>query len=259
MKRKINNKDLDYLFSDYADFFPKFLDQTLKEKVLNNILIPLKEQFKKEEIYEETLPQIKEEIKRYTIQSIVPTGEMIGVVCAQSIGERQTQLTLNSFHQAGLAVNTVLSGVPRFLEILNATKEPKVCINSFEMNDKSYKTISEIRKKISSHLVHVLFKDLIISDSLYLKDKEEEPWYESFELFYSNEFRYHNCCFSYKLNKEKMYQYNISLSTIRNIIENEFEYIYVVFSPLHIGQIDFFIDLDEIEKSKDIEEGKNFI
>ena len=258
MKRKINNKDLDYLFSDYGDFFPKFLDETLKEKVLNNILIPLKEQFKKEEIYEETLPQIKEEIKRYTIQSIVPTGEMIGVVCAQSIGERQTQLTLNSFHQAGLAVNTVLSGVPRFLEILNATKEPKVCINSFEMNDKSYKTISEIRKKISSHLVHVLFKDLIISDSLYLKDKEEEPWYESFELFYSNEFRYHSCCFSYKLNKEKMYQYNISLSTIRNIIENEFEYIYVVFSPLHIGQIDFFIDLDEIEKSKDIEERKEF-
>ena len=100
------------------------------------------------------LPQIKEKIKQYTIQSIVPTGEMIGVLCAQSIGERQTQLTLNSFHQAGLAVNTVLSGVPRFLEILNATKDPKVSINSFEMENKSYKTIADIRKKISSWLVN---------------------------------------------------------------------------------------------------------
>ena len=36
----------------------------------------------------------------YIIQSIVPPGEMVGVLCAQSIGERQTQLTLNSFHQA---------------------------------------------------------------------------------------------------------------------------------------------------------------
>lgn len=263
MKRKIKEDDLDYLFSDYKDYFPNFLDEKLKEKVLNNIIEPLKEQFRKEEIYEETLPEIKEEIKRYTIQSIVPTGEMIGVLCAQSIGERQTQLTLNSFHQAGLAVNTVLSGVPRFLEILNATKDPKVSINSFEMYDKSYKTISEIRKRIGSELVHILWKDLIVSDTLYLKgEKEEEPWYESFELFYSNEFRYHNCCFSYKLNKEKMYQYNISLSTIRNIMENEFEYLYVVFSPLHIGQVDFFIDLDEIEKSKeteiDLKEKKEF-
>lgn len=258
MLRKITEDDLEYLFSDYENYFPNFLDDILKEKILNNILEPLKEQFRKEEIYEETLPQIKEKIKQYTIQSIVPTGEMIGVLCAQSIGERQTQLTLNSFHQAGLAVNTVLSGVPRFLEILNATKEPKVSINSFEMKDKSYKTIADIRKKISSELVHILWKDLIISETLYLKGKEEEPWYESFELFYSNEFRYHNCCFSYKLNKEKMYQYNISLSTIRNIMENEFEYLYVVFSPLHIGQIDFFIDLDEIEKSNDIEEKKDF-
>lgn len=258
MLRKITEDDINYLFSDYENYFPSFLDNILKEKILNNILEPLKEQFRKEEIYEETLPQIKEKIKQYTIQSIVPTGEMIGVLCAQSIGERQTQLTLNSFHQAGLAVNTVLSGVPRFLEILNATKDPKVSINSFEMENKSYKTIADIRKKISSDLVHILWKDLIISETLYLKDKEEEPWYESFELFYSNEFRYHNCCFSYKLNKEKMYQYNISLSNIRNIMENEFEYLYVVFSPLHIGQIDFFIDLDEIEKSNDIEEKKNF-
>lgn len=258
MLRKITEDDLEYLFSDYENYFPNFLDDILKEKILNNILEPLKEQFRKEEIYEETLPQIKEKIKQYTIQSIVPTGEMIGVLCAQSIGERQTQLTLNSFHQAGLAVNTVLSGVPRFLEILNATKEPKVSINSFEMKYKSYKTIADIRKKISSELVHILWKDLIISETLYLKGKEEEPWYESFELFYSNEFRYHNCCFSYKLNKEKMYQYNISLSSIRNIMENEFEYLYVVFSPLHIGQIDFFIDLDEIEKSNDIEEKKDF-
>ena len=45
-----------------------------------------------------------------------------------------------------------------------------------------------------------------------------------------------------------MFQYNIIPSVIKNIIENEFEYVYVVFSPLHIGQIDIFIDLEEIEK-----------
>lgn len=256
MKRKINKEDIEYLFSDVEHFFPNFLDSILKEHILNNVIIPLQNDFLDKEIYPETLPLLKKKMKEYIIQSIVPSGEMVGVLCAQSIGERQTQLTLNSFHQAGLSVNTVVTGVPRFLEILNATKEPKIMINSFELKDKSYKDISSIRKKIGNHLVHLLWKDLIISENLIL-NKEEEPWYESFELFYSNDFRFHHTCFSYQLDKKKMFQYNINPFFIKNIMENEFEYVYVVFSPLHIGQIDIFIDLEEIEK-KEIEIKKEF-
>lgn len=259
MKRKINKKDLDFLFLNTHQFFPDFLDPLLKENILKNIIEPLQNDFLDVEIYEETLPILKEKLEQYIIQSIVPTGEMVGVLCAQSIGERQTQLTLNSFHQAGLAVNTVVTGVPRFLEILNATKEPKIMINSFQLKNKDYLDISSIRKKIGNNIVHLVWKDLILSENLFFH-KEEEPWYESFELFYSNEFRFHNICFSYQVNKKKMFQYNINPSLIKNIIENEFEYVYVVFSPLHIGQIDIFIDIDEIKKNeiKEIELKKDF-
>ena len=259
MKRKVDLKDIDYLFSDINSFFPNFLDSILKEYILKNIIEPLKNDFLDSEIYPETLPLLKKKMEEYIIQSIVPSGEMVGVICAQSIGERQTQLTLNSFHQAGLAVNTVVTGVPRFLEILNATKEPKIMINSFQLKNKSYTNISSIRKKIGNHLVHLLWKDLIISEKLIFH-KEEEPWYESFELFYSNDFRFHHTCFSYQLDKKKMFQYNIVPSLIKNIIENEFEYVYIVFSPLHIGQFDIFIDLEEIEKMeiKEIEGNKKF-
>lgn len=256
MKRKINNKDIDYLFSDIESYFPDFLDSILKEHIIKNIILPLQNDFLESEIYEETLPELKKKMEEYIIQAIVPAGEMVGVTCAQSIGERQTQLTLNSFHQAGLAVNTVVTGVPRFLEILNATKEPKVMINSFELKNKSYHEIPFIRKKISSNLVHLLWKDLILSEKLIFQ-KEEEPWYESFELFYSNDFRFHHTCFSYQLDKKKMFQYNINPLSIKNIIENEFEYVYVVFSPLHIGQVDIFIDLEEIEKTE-MGDKKNF-
>lgn len=247
MKRGINRDDIEYLFSDVEHFFPNFLDPILKEHILKNVIIPLQNDCLDKEIYPETLPLLKKKMEEYIIQSIVPSGEMVGVLCAQSIGERQTQLTLNSFHQAGLSVNTVVTGVPRFLEILNATKEPKIMINSFELKDKSYTDISSIRKKIGNHLVHLLWKDLILSEKLIFH-KEEEPWYESFELFYSNDFRFHHTCFSYQLDKKKMFQYNINPFFIKSIIENEFEYVYVVFSPLHIGQIDIFIDLEEIEK-----------
>ena len=75
------------------------------------------------EVYPEILDTLRQEIHKNFYKSLVQPGENVGVLCAQSIGEKQTQSTLNSFHAAGIAVQMVLTGVPRFLEILNATKE----------------------------------------------------------------------------------------------------------------------------------------
>jgi len=59
-------------------------------------------------------------------QSIVHPGEMVGVIAGQSIGEPTTQLTLNTFHLAGVSSKSnVTRGVPRIEEILRLTKNPK--------------------------------------------------------------------------------------------------------------------------------------
>jgi DNA-directed RNA polymerase II subunit RPB1 len=59
-------------------------------------------------------------------QAIVHPGEMVGVIAGQSIGEPTTQLTLNTFHLAGVASKSnVTRGVPRIEEILRLTKNPK--------------------------------------------------------------------------------------------------------------------------------------
>lgn len=59
-------------------------------------------------------------------QAIIHPGEMVGVVAGQSIGEPTTQLTLNTFHLAGVAAKSnVTRGVPRIEEILRLTKNPK--------------------------------------------------------------------------------------------------------------------------------------
>jgi len=64
-------------------------------------------------------------ILRYK-QAIVHPGEMVGVIAGQSIGEPTTQLTLNTFHLAGVASKSnVTRGVPRIEEILRLTKNPK--------------------------------------------------------------------------------------------------------------------------------------
>jgi DNA-directed RNA polymerase II subunit RPB1 len=59
-------------------------------------------------------------------EAIVHPGEMVGVVAGQSVGEPTTQLTLNTFHQAGnSSKSNVTRGVPRIEEILRLTKNPK--------------------------------------------------------------------------------------------------------------------------------------
>lgn len=52
-------------------------------------------------------------------RAIVNPGEMVGVLAAQSIGEPATQMTLNTFHFAGVSSKNVTLGVPRLKEILN--------------------------------------------------------------------------------------------------------------------------------------------
>ncbi|KAG2256277.1 hypothetical protein Bca52824_075571 [Brassica carinata] len=65
------------------------------------------------------------EIESRFLQSLVAPGEMIGCVAAQSIGEPATQMTLNTFHYAGVSAKNVTLGVPRLREIINVAKRIK--------------------------------------------------------------------------------------------------------------------------------------
>jgi DNA-directed RNA polymerase II subunit RPB1 len=59
------------------------------------------------------------------LDSLVHAGEMVGVIAAQSVGEPATQMTLNTFHFAGVSAKNVTLGVPRLKELLNVAKKPK--------------------------------------------------------------------------------------------------------------------------------------
>lgn len=63
------------------------------------------------------------EIKSRFFQSLAHPGEMVGSLAAQSIGEPATQMTLNTFHFAGVSSMNVTLGVPRLKEIINVAKK----------------------------------------------------------------------------------------------------------------------------------------
>lgn len=58
-------------------------------------------------------------------QSLAHPGEMCGTLAAQSIGEPATQMTLNTFHYAGVSSKNVTLGVPRLKEIINVATNIK--------------------------------------------------------------------------------------------------------------------------------------
>jgi DNA-directed RNA polymerase II subunit RPB1 len=73
-----------------------------------------------------TLISLLEMITTVYKNAIVAPGEMVGMIAAQSIGEPTTQMTLNTFHFAGVASKSnVTRGVPRIEEILSLSDNPK--------------------------------------------------------------------------------------------------------------------------------------
>jgi DNA-directed RNA polymerase III subunit RPC1 len=66
-----------------------------------------------------TLETIASKYRRAMIQP----GEAVGAVAAHSLGEPATQMTLKTFHFAGVASMNVTLGVPRIKEIMNASRE----------------------------------------------------------------------------------------------------------------------------------------
>ena len=66
-----------------------------------------------------------EMIKAKFRQSMIHPGEAIGAIAAQCVGEPTTQMTLNTFHSAGIAATNVTLGVPRLQELLDVSKKMK--------------------------------------------------------------------------------------------------------------------------------------
>ena len=83
-----------------------------------------------------TFDYIVKMIKLKFKNSFIPVGEMVGAIAAQSIGEPATQMTLNTFHFAGVgSKSNVTRGVPRLKELLHISKNIKSPSVTIYLND----------------------------------------------------------------------------------------------------------------------------
>ena len=102
--------------------------------------------------------------------SMIEPGECVGLISAQSVGEPGTQMTLNTFHFAGVAEFNVTVGLPRIIEILDGRKNLSTPMMEIFLNE-PYSKGKDI-KKIAESIKQTQFKDLIKEISLDITEMQ---------------------------------------------------------------------------------------
>jgi DNA-directed RNA polymerase II subunit RPB1 len=115
---------------------------------------------------EAALKWVVNEIEARFHGSKVSPGETAGVLAAQSVGEPATQMTLNTFHYAGVSAKNVTLGVPRLKEIINLAKNPKTPTLTIYLQ-KEVSLDEDTAKKVLSVLEHTVLKDVTTATEIY--------------------------------------------------------------------------------------------
>ncbi len=97
-----------------------FKDYPLPEELKKEIV----EELERRKVDKKTAKKIIEKCYEVYMENLMEPGEAAGIVAAQSIGEPGTQMTMRTFHYAGVAEINVTLGLPRLIEILDVRKNP---------------------------------------------------------------------------------------------------------------------------------------
>ncbi|CAH9133480.1 unnamed protein product [Cuscuta epithymum] len=141
---------------------------TLFFNILLRSVLASKRVLKEYRLTREAFDWVIGEIESRFLQSLVAPGEMIGCVAAQSIGEPATQMTLNTFHYAGVSAKNVTLGVPRLREIINVAKKIKTPSLSVFLKPEVGKT-KERAKAVQCALEYTTLRSVT---------KATEVWYD---------------------------------------------------------------------------------
>lgn len=103
----------------------------LPEKTKDHLREYLAERDITQEQFSRIISRVITEYQNTRIESL----EAVGILAAQSIGEPGTQMTMRTFHYAGVAEINVTLGLPRLIEIMDARKEPSTPTMTIYLED----------------------------------------------------------------------------------------------------------------------------
>ncbi len=129
-----------------------------KDKLPLSVIEEVKEKTK--DIAESRVNKILEKVYEEYKNAHVDAGECVGLVSAESIGEPGTQMTLNTFHFAGVAEMNITVGLPRIIEILDGRKKIKTPMMEIFLK-KPYNQGKDIRR-LALTIKETTLKEIIV-------------------------------------------------------------------------------------------------
>lgn len=176
-------------------------------------------------------------------QSWAQPGELVGILAAQSIGEPSTQMTLNTFHLAGVAAKSnVTRGVPRLKELLKVTQNPKATSLTVYLKPE-YRESKEKAREVAQDLEMTLLRDIVLKSAIYYdpsdahsviaEDRELIDFYKMFENTAAKERNYKpfsKYVLRMEFDREKMFNKNITMNDIAFILQNKTTDIEMIYS-----------------------------
>jgi DNA-directed RNA polymerase subunit A" len=132
-----------------------FRQKGLPDAYLNEVRAKLA----KENFDAEQLEYFKKEIYTSYLRARVLPGEPVGTVAAQSIGEPGTQMTLRTFHYAGVSEFSVTKGLPRLIEIVDARRNPSTPLMNIYL-DADHNTSQDAAKSVHQQIEQVKFETI---------------------------------------------------------------------------------------------------
>lgn len=133
-----------------AEFIEKQLEK-VKSQITPLLVEQLRQNLAKAKLSEKGVEKaVKLTAEQYK-RALMEPGEAVGIVAAQSIGEPGTQMTLRTFHYAGVKEQNVTLGLPRLIEIVDARRIPSTPIMTIYLAPeyrKSREGAVEIARKI---------------------------------------------------------------------------------------------------------------
>jgi DNA-directed RNA polymerase beta' subunit len=242
MSRLLTNQEIEYII----DFMVP--QKGIPIESANSVNELNKERFRKQlvgqMVYPEIIEQLKTTLYKTWNESQIQPGECVGVICAQSIGERNTQTALNTFHKAGQSEKTMTEGVPRFQELLNATKNPRMVNHKIFFKSGSA-NIKDLRSVVGHTVTGLTLNDIAKSFTINI-NKSEEPWYPASRIIYGDAFDSYSHCVTVQLNMKKLFEYSLTEQDVTDVIHCKYTDIFCVFSPFGDGRMDIFVDTSDV-------------
>ena len=160
-------------------------------------------------------------------QAWVQPGELVGIIAAQSIGEPSTQMTLNTFHLAGVASKSnVTRGVPRLKEVLKVTQNPKATSLTISLKPE-YANNKTKAREVAQELELTLLRDMTVKTAIYYdpkdsqsilkEDRELLEFYKLFEIA-EGQMNWSKYILRIELDRQRMFDRNITMDDIHFVL-----------------------------------------